>query len=157
MELLLALTIGVLMASSVYLMLDRNVIRFLFGLILLSNAANLVIFLSGRLTAGAPPLIDEGAYAPTGVVANALPQALVLTAIVIGFGLLAFTLALVYRTYHSLGTVNSDEMRLAEPVSAPRTTPHPDPTAAPGTPPASDPTLDKTDATTTPTGGEARA
>ena len=98
-------------------MLDRNVIRFLFGLILLSNAANLLIFLSGRLTAGAPPLIDEGLYAPTGLVANALPQALVLTAIVIGFGLLAFTLALVYRTYRSLGTVNSDEMRVAEPVA----------------------------------------
>lgn len=117
MELLLALTIGILIACAVYLMLDRNVIRFLFGLILLSNAANLVIFLSGRLTAGAPPLIDEGQYAPTGLVANALPQALVLTAIVIGFGLLAFTLALVYRTFRSLGTVNSDEMRIAEPVA----------------------------------------
>lgn len=156
MELLLALTIGVLMACSVYLMLDRNVIRFLFGLILLSNAANLVIFLSGRLTAGAPPLIDEGAYAPTGLVANALPQALVLTAIVIGFGLLAFTLALVYRTYRSLGTVNSDEMRIAEPRNggAPQPTPTPDPSASPGTPPRSDPTLDKTAA---PSGGEARA
>jgi multicomponent Na+:H+ antiporter subunit C len=117
MELLLAITIGVLVATSVYLMLDRNVLRFVFGLVLLSNAVNLLIFASGRLTAGAPPLIDEGAYAPTGVVANALPQALVLTAIVIGFGLLAFALALVYRTYMTLGTVNSDEMRVAEPVA----------------------------------------
>ncbi|MFN3273917.1 MAG: Na+/H+ antiporter subunit C [Paracoccus sp. (in: a-proteobacteria)] len=154
MELLLALTIGVLMACSVYLMLDRNVIRFLFGLILLSNAANLVIFLSGRLTAGAPPLIDEGASAPTGLVANALPQALVLTAIVIGFGLLAFTLALVYRTYRSLGTVNSDEMRVAEPRDEGQPTPSPDPSAAPGTPPRTDRTLDTT---TGPTAGEARA
>jgi hypothetical protein len=48
-------------------------------------------------------------------VANALPQALVLTAIVIGFGLFAFALTLVYRTYQNLGTLNSDEMRLAEP------------------------------------------
>jgi len=54
------------------------------------------------------------------VVANALPQALVLTAIVIGFGLMAFTLALVYRAYMSLGTVNSDEMRIAEPADAGR-------------------------------------
>ncbi|RJL06977.1 Na+/H+ antiporter subunit C [Paracoccus aestuarii] len=115
MELLLSLTIGVLVATSTYLMLDRNVLRFLFGLVLLSNAVNLVIFAAGRLTAGAPPLIDAGEYAPTGVVANALPQALVLTAIVIGFGLLAFTLALVYRTFMTLGTVNSDEMRIAEP------------------------------------------
>ncbi|TJZ82557.1 MULTISPECIES: Na+/H+ antiporter subunit C [Paracoccus] len=116
MELLLAITIGVLVSTSVYLMLDRNVLRFLFGLVLLSNAVNLLIFTGGRLTAGAPPLIDAGEYAPTGVVANALPQALVLTAIVIGFGLLAFTLALVYRTYMTLGTVNSDEMRVAEPA-----------------------------------------
>ncbi|WP_108501157.1 Na+/H+ antiporter subunit C [Paracoccus indicus] len=115
MELLLAITIGIVVATSVYLMLDRNVLRFLFGLVLLSNAVNLVIFAAGRLTAGAPPLIADGAYAPDGQIANALPQALVLTAIVIGFGLLAFTLALVYRTYKSLGTVNSDEMRLAEP------------------------------------------
>jgi multicomponent Na+:H+ antiporter subunit C len=49
------------------------------------------------------------------IVANALPQALVLTAIVIGFGLFAFALTLVYRTYQNLGTLNSDEMRLAEP------------------------------------------
>ena len=118
MELLLALSVGVLVAASVYLMLDRNILRFLFGLALLSNAVNLMIFASGRLTPGAPPLIDAGEYAPTGVVANALPQALVLTAIVIGFGLLAFTLALVYRAFMTLGTVNSDEMRVAEPVDA---------------------------------------
>jgi hypothetical protein len=52
------------------------------------------------------------------LVANALPQALVLTAIVIGFGLFAFALTLVYRTYQNLGTLNSDEMRLAEPRGA---------------------------------------
>lgn len=115
MEFLLAITIGIVVSCSVYLMLDRNVLRFLFGLVLLSNAVNLIIFTAGRLTAGAPPLIASGDYAPAGVVANALPQALVLTAIVIGFGLLAFTLALVYRTYLTLGTVNSDQMRLAEP------------------------------------------
>ena len=118
MEMLLALSVGVLVAASVYLMLDRNILRFLFGLALLSNAVNLLIFASGRLTPGAPPLIDAGEYAPTGVVANALPQALVLTAIVIGFGLLAFTLALDYRAFMTLGTVNSDEMRVAEPVDA---------------------------------------
>ncbi|WP_405404915.1 Na+/H+ antiporter subunit C [Paracoccus sp. Ld10] len=118
MELLLAISVGILVAAAVYLMLDRNVLRFLFGLVLLSNAVNLLIFASGRLTPGAPPLIAAGEYAPTGVVANALPQALVLTAIVIGFGLLAFTLALVYRAFLTLGTVNSDEMRVAEPVDA---------------------------------------
>ncbi len=115
MELLVAIMVGVLVAASVHLMLARNVLRFLFGLILISNAANLTIFVSGRLTPESPPLIPEGADAPLETVANALPQALVLTAIVIGFGLFAFALALVYRTYQTLGTLNSDEMRLAEP------------------------------------------
>ncbi|PWK59116.1 Na+/H+ antiporter subunit C [Roseicyclus mahoneyensis] len=116
MEILIAIMVGVLVAASVYLMLARSVLRFLFGLILISNAANLVIFVSGRLTPEAPPLIVEGADAPLAEVANALPQALVLTAIVIGFGLFAFALTLVYRTYQNLGTLNSDEMRLAEPI-----------------------------------------
>ena len=116
MEWRIAIRVGVLVAASVYLMLARNVLRCLFGLILISNAANLVIFASGRLTPQSPPLIPEGADAPVELVANALPQALVLTAIVIGFGLFAFALTLVYRTYQNLGTLNSDEMRLAEPL-----------------------------------------
>lgn len=115
MEIGIAVLIGVLVTSALYLMLSGNMVRFIFGLALLSNAANLVIFVGGRLTYGAPPLIELGASAPSGAVANALPQALVLTAIVIGFGLLAFTLVLVHRAYQSLGTVRADEMRLAEP------------------------------------------
>lgn len=98
MEMLLALSVGVLVAASVYLMLDRNILRFLFGLALLSNAVNLLIFASGRLTPGAPPLIDAGEYAPTGVVANALPQALVLTAIVIAFAMTAVSIVLAMRS-----------------------------------------------------------
>ncbi|MDG4649582.1 Na+/H+ antiporter subunit C [Roseibacterium sp. SDUM158017] len=115
MELFVAIMVGVLVAAAIHLMLARNVLRFIFGLILISNAANLTIFVSGRLTAEAPPLIPYGEDAPVEAVANALPQALVLTAIVIGFGLFAFALTLVYRTYQNLGTLNSDEMRLAEP------------------------------------------
>jgi multicomponent Na+:H+ antiporter subunit C len=115
MELLVAIMVGVLVAASVHLMLARNVLRFIFGLILISNAANLTIFVSGppdARGAAADPLWRRRAG---GNVANALPQALVLTAIVIGFGLFAFALTLVYRTYQNLGTLNSDEMRLAEP------------------------------------------
>ena len=115
MEALLAIVIGALVAASVYLMLARNVLRFLFGLVLLSNAANLTIFAAGRLTPAAPPLVPEGDTVPPELVANALPQALVLTAIVIGFGLLAFALALVFRGYQALGTLDSDAMRFAEP------------------------------------------
>lgn len=118
MELLVAIMVGVLVAAAVHLMLARNVLRFIFGLVLISNAANLTIFVSGRLTPESPPLIPEGATTPVADAANALPQALVLTAIVIGFGLFAFALTLVYRTYQNLGTLNSDEMRLAEPPEA---------------------------------------
>lgn len=115
METLTALVVGLLVAAAVYLMLARNVIRFLFGLLLLSNAANLVIFAGGRMTRGLPPLIEEGALSAPAKVANALPQALVLTAIVIGFGLFAFLLMLIWRAYKALGTTDSDAMRVAEP------------------------------------------
>ena len=114
MEVMLSILVGVLVAAAVYLMLAQNVLRFLFGLILISNAANLAIFASGRV-GEVPPLIPEGFDRPVAVAANALPQALVLTAIVIGFGLFAFALVLAYRAYESLGTLNSDEMRVAEP------------------------------------------
>ncbi|GAB2510165.1 Na+/H+ antiporter subunit C [Microbulbifer agarilyticus] len=115
MESALVLVIGVMVAAGVYLMLAANLLCYLFGLILLSNAANLVIFVAGRLTRAVPPLIPKGQEAPLEPVANALPQAMILTAIVIGFGLLAFTLALVVACYRELGTIDSDHMRLAEP------------------------------------------
>ena len=115
METALAFLIGLLVATSLYLMLSGHMVRYLFGLVLLSNAANLVIFTAGRLTYAAPPLIADGSYTLGGPAANALPQALVLTAIVIGFGLLTFTLILVYRAYQALGTVEGDAMRVAEP------------------------------------------
>jgi len=118
METALAGLAGLLVAAALYLMLSGNLVRFLFGLALLSNAANLVIFAAGRLTYAAPALIADGASAPQGTVANALPQALILTAIVIGFGLLTFTLVLVYRGYRALGTVEADAMRVAEPPDA---------------------------------------
>ena len=115
MEIVLSVLVGVLFATAIYLMLGRNLLKFLFGLILISNAANLSIFAAGRLTVGSPPLIPEGADEPIGLAANALPQALVLTAIVIGFGLFAFALVLAFRAYATLGTLDTDEMRVAEP------------------------------------------
>lgn len=115
METLLAFVVGGLVAAAIYLILSRNLVRLIIGVALLSNAVNLSLFVSGRLTRVHPPLIPEGALAPEGVFANPLPQALILTAIVIGFGLLAFTLVLVYRAHQELGTVDPDEMRVAEP------------------------------------------
>lgn len=116
MEILLAFLVGWLVAAAVYLMLSRSLLRYLFGLVLIGNAANLVIFASGRLTAASPALIAPDLSAPAGVIANALPQALILTAIVIGFGLLAFAFVLAYRAREELGTVDTDAMRVAEPA-----------------------------------------
>jgi multicomponent Na+:H+ antiporter subunit C len=114
MEPLLALLVAVLFGLGVYLLIQRNLLRAVFGLILISNAANLLIFTMGRLTRAVPPVIPAGLDAPEVAVANPLPQALVLTAIVIGFGLIVFTLVLVMRAYESLRTVVPDEVEHAE-------------------------------------------
>ncbi len=110
MEVPFAFLVGVLFASGLYLMMQRNLLRFVFGLLLLSGAVNVLIFTAGRLSRGVPPIIPEGLAAPAGPVANALPQAVVLTAIVIGFGLIVFTLVLVLRVYERLGTVMTEEL-----------------------------------------------
>ncbi len=115
MEILLALLIGILTAAGAYLIMSGRTLPYLFGLIMISNAANLVIFTAGRLTFGRPPLVPPGEDSVSGV-ANALPQALILTAIVIGFGLLVFALALAFRSYYVLRTIEMDDMRAAEPV-----------------------------------------
>ncbi|MFW5973063.1 MAG: NADH-quinone oxidoreductase subunit K [Bacteroidota bacterium] len=111
MENLIAIVVGLLVAISIYLMLRRSLVRLVIGLIMLSNAANLSIFAMGRMSRENPPFVAEGAYAPPEVIANPLSQALILTAIVIGFGLMAFSLALVYRTEREHRTTDSDALR----------------------------------------------
>lgn len=119
MEAVLALLVGLLFGVSVYLLLSRNLIRYVFGLIIVSNAVNLLIFAVGRVELGRPAIVPLGLDEPLGPIANPLPQALILTAIVIGFGLLAFALVLVARAWQDLGTVDGDAMRVAEPLEAP--------------------------------------
>ena len=114
MEILLALIIGGLFAGGVYMMLRRSIVKLVVGLILLGHGANLLIFLMGRLTPGQPPLVPSGATQPIEPFADPLPQALVLTAIVIGFGLQAFALVLVRRLYQSAKTEDLDRLRLTE-------------------------------------------
>ncbi len=114
MEILWSVVVGVFVAAGIYLLLERHVLRILFGLILLSSAVNLVIFTAGRLTRGLPPLIHSKAELPPEGFANPLPHALILTAIVIGFGLLVFALLLLYRAYSDAGSADADEMRRSE-------------------------------------------
>jgi multicomponent Na+:H+ antiporter subunit C len=118
METIMAFAVGGMVAGAVYLFLSRQLLRVLFGVILLSNAVNVAILLVGRLTPGQAPLIGKGQEVLGQGLANPLPQALILTAIVIGFGLLSFVLALVYRGYQELGTLDSSQMRTAEPEDA---------------------------------------
>lgn len=117
MEVALAILAGLLVAAGAYLMMSGKLLPYLFGLTMISNAANLIIFASGRLTYAAPPLVPEGEKTIAGA-ANALPQALILTAIVIGFGLLVFALALTYRSYYAFRTLEMDDIREAEPLEA---------------------------------------
>ncbi len=115
MEVMLAFLTGLLVAAGSYLMMSGKTLPYLFGLTMISNAANLLIFAAGRLSFGDPPLVPEKDKVILDA-ANALPQALILTAIVIGFGLLVFALTLAYRSFYALGTTRMDEMRVAEPV-----------------------------------------
>ncbi len=116
METVLAMLCGAMVAASVFLMLGRNLVRFIFGLVLASNAINLLIFASGRLESSHPPLVPADAAAPGAAIANSLPQALILTAIVIGFSLLVFIFILFFRAYQTLGTVDTEAMTDAEPM-----------------------------------------
>ncbi|MFP4146177.1 MAG: Na+/H+ antiporter subunit C [Halorhodospira sp.] len=111
MEPLMAVLVGITFAAALYMMLRRSIVKLIIGLILLSNAANLLFFTAGGLTRGAPPLIPEGAEGPVGVVADPLPQALILTAIVISFGVLAFALVLIRKAYQVVQADDLDQMK----------------------------------------------
>lgn len=98
MEAIVAIAIGILTACGVFLMLRARTFPLVLGLTLLSYAVNLFLFASGRLQMDAPPLIREGA-----AYADPLPQALVLTAIVIGFGMTAYLVMLALRALAESG------------------------------------------------------
>lgn len=111
MDILLAIVIGTLFASSFYMMLRRSMVKMIVGLILLGHAANLLIFVNGTLTRGKPPLIEKGADVLLAPYSDPVTQALILTAIVISFGLQAFVLVLFKRAYSSIKTDDLDKMR----------------------------------------------
>lgn len=107
METLMAFIVGGMYAAAVYMMMRRSIVKLVIGLVLLSNAANLLIFTSAGMTREAPPLVPKGMLQPEGMVADPLAQALILTAIVIGFGVLAFAVVLIHRAYE---VVRADDM-----------------------------------------------
>ena len=111
METILAFVVGGLYTAAVYLLLSRSMLKLIIGIIFLSHGANLLIFTASGLTPGQAPLVQEGTFELIQPYADPLPQALILTAIVISFGVLAFFLALVYRAYDTIGTDDLDKMK----------------------------------------------
>ena len=114
MEVLLAIVIGALYGGALYMMMRRHLVKLIVGLALLSHGANLLIFTSAGLSRTSPPIIPEGLLRPESAMADPLPQALILTAIVISFGVLAFALILFHRTYQSTQTEDVDKLRSTE-------------------------------------------
>lgn len=106
METLITILIGILVAVATYLILSKNMIRIILGSSLLSHAAHLLIMTMGGLKNGNVPLLtSDGPYV------DALPQALILTAIVISFGVTAFLLVIVYRSHQESKAETTEEMR----------------------------------------------
>lgn len=110
MSLVLAVAIGVLFAAGAYMLLQRDLIRDVAGLVLIGNAANLLVMSAG-LTRGHAPIhpLPEAAVA-----SDPLAQAMALTALVINFGLSAMLLTLVYGVYATHETIDQDELHAIE-------------------------------------------
>ena len=107
METLIIILAGVLVTVATYLFLSRNLIRIILGSALLSHAANLLLMAMGGFRPSNVPLLGEHKSGFT----DALPQALILTAIVISFGVTAIFIVLAYRTYEENGTDNLEALR----------------------------------------------
>lgn len=104
MNLLLALSVGALFAAGSYMLLRRSLVKLVIGLVLISHGANLLIYASARPVRGRPPLVEAGMMLPAEPHSDPLPAALVLTAIVIGFGIVGYTIVLIQRAYQDVGT-----------------------------------------------------
>lgn len=112
---LIAMSIWVAVSAGIYLSLSRDVFRCVLGLAIFGSAANLTLFVAGRIDVMQPAVVPLGETTLVGA-ANSLPQALTLTAIVIGFALVCFFLALVLRLIQCAGTDDALELRMAEPL-----------------------------------------
>ncbi len=108
MEILLSLAIGVLAGSGIWLLLRPRTFQVIIGLSLIAYAVNLFIFGMGRITLDAPPVIDANWAANAGQYADPLPQALVLTAIVISFATTALFLVVLLASRGLSGTDHVD-------------------------------------------------
>lgn len=110
METLMSVLVGILFTIGTYLVLTKSLLRIILGTAVIGHGVHLLILTMGGLKKGMPPLLDAGHTAFT----DALPQALILTAIVINFAVTALFLVLAYRAYQVLGTDDMDQLRGTE-------------------------------------------
>ena len=101
---LISILTGVLFACGIFCLLRRSMMKVMIGIILISQAANLLVFTAGGLTQNHPVFVSADSDPSVTTLADPVPQALVLTAIVIGFGIVVFSLALLMRAYRVTGT-----------------------------------------------------
>ena len=118
MNLLYALMASIIVACSIYMILSRNMVRLMLGMSMLATGVNIIIFMSGNTQSPLPPLIQKGAIALTET-ADPLPQALILTAIVIGFALTLVLATLTLRAWRAERTLNTGRMHGAADLGDP--------------------------------------
>lgn len=116
MDVILALIVGLLYAVSLFMILRKGLIRIIIGIIILGHASNLFLFVISRLTRGNPPIVPHGMEMVTEPFADPLPQALILTAIVIGFGIQAFGIVLLQRAYRVTGASVVDDLNTTDKI-----------------------------------------
>ena len=114
METLMAVVAGSLYAGGLYMMMRRSMVKLIIGLALLSHGANILIFLMGGLIRGRPALIAPDAAAAAQNISDPVPQALILTAIVIGFAVQAFAVVLIRRVHQVVKTDDLDQLQSTE-------------------------------------------
>ncbi len=110
MEIILAILVGILYTAGIYMLLRRSILKFIIGIIFMSNATNLLVFMAAGVVPGNPVFVGENNEIDK-TLADPLPQALVLTAIVIGLGVVVFTLALKYKFFNVTGTDDLDQLK----------------------------------------------
>ncbi|MFD2244885.1 Na+/H+ antiporter subunit C [Pontibacter ruber] len=119
MEILLPVMVGILFGAGLYLILHRHFFKLILGLMFFSLATNLFIFVVGQLTRGGTAIIEEGSEEAVEPFSDPVPQSLLLTAIVIGFGILAFAIVLIRRVYQVLHTNDMDNLNETDKIEQP--------------------------------------
>jgi multicomponent Na+:H+ antiporter subunit C len=116
MDYLISLIIGLLFASGIYLILRRSIVKLIIGLMLLSYGANLFLFATGKIKHSELPIIKKDQNQLSGDYADPVPQALVLTSIVISFGIQVFAIILINKTYLAVGSDDLDKMNTTDKI-----------------------------------------